>query len=92
MMVMWDPNEDADSFLVEALANGEAPLLCQTSDTFCSFAGVSCGHTYTVHAVSIRDGCESIHSNAVSVSSGTATIFNHLLRGILQASVGAEKK
>ncbi|KAJ8277963.1 hypothetical protein GJAV_G00082190 [Gymnothorax javanicus] len=64
IMAMWDPNEDADSFRVEAQSNDGLVLSCDTQDTFCAITNVLCGHTYTVSAVSIRDGCESIHSAA----------------------------
>ncbi|KAJ8376161.1 hypothetical protein SKAU_G00067410 [Synaphobranchus kaupii] len=69
MMVMWDPNEDADSFRAEALSDDGQVTSCDTEDTFCSIANVPCGHAYQVRAVSLRDGCESAHSVAASLSS-----------------------
>ncbi|XP_067303573.1 fibronectin [Pseudorasbora parva] len=69
MTVTWAANPDAESFHVRAATSGGAVLSCDSDRTSCSITGLSCGHSYSITATSVRGGCESQPSTAVNVTS-----------------------
>ncbi|XP_012990390.2 uncharacterized protein LOC105029012 isoform X2 [Esox lucius] len=66
--VTWSADPDVDSFHVKAVTSGAANLSCVSVATGCSVSNLLCGHSYTFTVTSLRGGCESSSSAAVTVS------------------------
>ncbi|XP_034036687.1 fibronectin type III domain-containing protein 7-like [Thalassophryne amazonica] len=69
MTISWSPNPDAEYFHVLAVSNNWARLHCNSSGSACTIRGLTCGQSYNITVISVRDGCESKKSAAVHVYS-----------------------
>ncbi|XP_054602382.2 serine-rich adhesin for platelets [Nothobranchius furzeri] len=60
--VSWGAANDASSYFVQAIANQNQLVTCDTNDTFCSLNGLQCGQIYNVTVTAQNQACVSMPS------------------------------
>ncbi|KAI4885449.1 hypothetical protein NFI96_001413 [Prochilodus magdalenae] len=63
----WLPAAGADSYVATATASDGHTHNCTSTSTSCSFTDLHCGETYSISVVTLKNGCPSDSSGAVSV-------------------------
>uniref|UniRef100_A0A6Q2Y5D8 Fibronectin type-III domain-containing protein n=1 Tax=Esox lucius TaxID=8010 RepID=A0A6Q2Y5D8_ESOLU len=69
MLVTWDPDTDAQFFLLDAVTEAGSSHSCNTTANQCSISNLTCGESFSVQVTAVRGGCHSLPSQAVNVSS-----------------------
>ncbi|KAL0966455.1 hypothetical protein UPYG_G00295500 [Umbra pygmaea] len=88
MEVSWDPNPDADWFLVDAVTGGGSKYPCNTTDTQCILNSLPCGDSFTVLVTAVRGVCYGLPSQALTISSAPCmpTVVNSSLNCVTHSA------
>ncbi|XP_069497964.1 serine-rich adhesin for platelets-like [Ambystoma mexicanum] len=63
ILVTWSTISGAASYIATALGKDGVPVLCNTTDSHCTLAGLACGNNYSITVRASDGACESIESS-----------------------------
>ncbi|XP_053718297.1 uncharacterized protein LOC128757216 [Synchiropus splendidus] len=74
-LMSWDDSLGRSGFHVDIVSQDHA-MSCSTSDTYCSFTSLLCGHTYNASVTAVADHCNSSASTLTSIQTAPCAPAN----------------